>query len=99
MIPEGFGLELYEWLQRPGGAQFHDRYVLCDCGGISAGTGFGAVGAHQKVGFSLLSMGDVEAKSARLRPDTCAFDLVHPVTRIDHNGNVTVLEEKTGNIT
>lgn len=92
MIPESFSLELFEWRQRPGGAHFHDRYVLCDCGGISAGAGFGAVGSHQNVSFTLLSLEDVAAKSARLRLDTCAYDLVQPVIKIDHHGNASVLE-------
>lgn len=90
MMPEGFSLELFEWCQRPNGAHFHDRFVLCDCGGISLGAGFGAVGAHQNVGFTLLSIEDVMNKSARLRLETCAYDLVQPVIKIDHHGNATV---------
>lgn len=65
VIPHGFVLQLCEWKEVEGGEDFHDRYVLSDCGGITIGAGLAAVGAQEHATFALLD--DDHAASLRQR--------------------------------
>ncbi|MDD9997294.1 MAG: hypothetical protein OXQ89_06070 [Rhodospirillaceae bacterium] len=64
-IPEGYELHLYAWQQREGGERLHDRFLLCDCGGMQAGIGFAASQAGEYVKFSLLD--NAYAQQQRLK--------------------------------
>lgn len=55
IIPPGFTLQLFEWDEIAGGEDFHDRYVLSDCGGIMVGAGLSAVGPQENATFTLLA--------------------------------------------
>jgi hypothetical protein len=53
LLPQTFSFELYEWAERANGEDFHDRHIVCDCGGLSIGSGFAAVGAQQHAEVTL----------------------------------------------
>ncbi len=65
IIPHGFVLQLCEWAEVEGGEDFHDRYVLSDCGGIMIGAGLAAVEAQQHTTFAFVD--DCDAASLRQR--------------------------------
>ena len=65
VIPHGFVLQLCEWEEVEGGEDFHDRYVLSDCGGIMIGAGLAAVEMQKHTTFALLD--DIHAVSLRQR--------------------------------
>ena len=62
-IPTGYELHLYAWEQRQDGERLHDRFLLCDCGGMTVGTGFSASVVQEKATFALLD--DVHAQELR----------------------------------
>jgi hypothetical protein len=86
LLPQTFSLELYEWAERANGEDFHDRHIICDCGGLSIGAGFEAVGGHQHAEVSLKPFGMTQALKARFTVGTAAFDLVGKVFVIAHDG-------------
>ena len=45
---------IYRWRQKPGGADFHARYLLTDRGGIRVDAGFSAEGASQTTDMTLM---------------------------------------------
>lgn len=65
IIPPGFTVQLFEWEEIAGGEDFHDRYVLGDCGGIMVGAGLSAAGSQENATFSLLA--DAHAVALRKR--------------------------------
>lgn len=88
LLPQGFYLELFEWQQRQNGEDFHDRHIICDCGGLSIGAGFEAVGAHQNARITLEPFDLVQRLKARFTPATAAFDLVGKIIVIAADGSV-----------
>ncbi len=88
VIPEGFRIEVFEWEQLPGGHDIHDRYLLCDCGGVSVGAGFSEEGTHELALISLLSKTVVLSLKDRYREGSDAYRLAKPVLLIDENCNV-----------
>lgn len=88
-IPDGFTIEIYEWRTRNNGEDFHDRYLLCDCGGLSAGAGFSAANGNEHLLLSLLPLATVQTISSRFDPAGGAYDLAQRALRIDSNGSVT----------
>jgi hypothetical protein len=40
-------IELIEWQEKPGGEDFHDRFVLSGTAGIMVGAGLSAAGANE----------------------------------------------------
>jgi hypothetical protein len=94
IIPPGFTLEIYEWKERAGGEDFHDRYVLSDCGGLLVGAGFGAVPHPQNTTHALLSIEDTMVKMSRFKKSTSPFDLAYDVMRISSDGKVSALSIK-----
>lgn len=65
IIPPGFTLHLIEWEEIAGGEDFHDRYVLADCGGIMVGAGLSVAGPQEHATFTLLA--DSHAGTLRQR--------------------------------
>ena len=88
VIPEGFCVELNEWSERVGGEAFHDRFLLCDCGGLQLGHGFEAVGAHQSVNITRLGTDHANEIAAKYRVGTAQFDSVYSVVRVLSDGQV-----------
>ncbi|MAC89604.1 MULTISPECIES: hypothetical protein [Maricaulis] len=76
ILPAGYKLEIYEWSERQGGEDFHDRFFLTDAGGVVVGAGFEVIGAHEQVQIGLLAPADVASHLADLDPANGAFDLV-----------------------
>ena len=89
LIPNEFWLELYGWEERDFGEDFHDRFLLCNRGGMEVGAGFAYAGHHQKLGIRLLSFDDCEVKRSRFKLETAVYDLTQPVLRIESDGRVT----------
>lgn len=89
VIPEGCRLEVFEWAELPDGHDFHDRFLLCDCGGVSIGAGFSAEGPAQSALISLLSKTTVSSLRDRFRPESTAYRLARPVLIIDSGCMVT----------
>ncbi|GAA6208436.1 hypothetical protein NBRC116601_17290 [Cognatishimia sp. WU-CL00825] len=88
VIPQGYSVEVFEWEQLPGGHDIHDRYLLCDCGGVSIGAGFSEEGDHELALVSLLSNTVVQNLRNRYREGSGAYRLAKPVLLIDENCNV-----------
>jgi hypothetical protein len=88
IIPDGFCVELNEWKERTGGEAFHDRFLLCDCGGLQLGHGFEAVGAHQSVNITRLGTDHANEIAAKYRVGTAPFDSVYSVVRVLSDGQV-----------
>ena len=55
LLPCGYSIELYEWSEKQGGEDFHDRYVLTDLGRIMIGAGLSAAGPSESAVFTLLN--------------------------------------------
>lgn len=88
-LPAGFFVELYEWNERVGGEDLHDRFLICEFGGISIGCGFEEAGPNETANLGLLETAHAAQIRTSFARATAAFDLVSPVLRIDHNGVVT----------
>ena len=65
IIPQGFELHLYAWRKRENGEHLHDRFLLCDCGGVMVGAGFAASGAQENA--TVTRLGDAHAQELRMR--------------------------------
>lgn len=94
LLPQTFSFELHEWQERDDGEDFHDRHVLCDCGGLSIGAGFEAVGGHQHAEVSLKPFDLSRTLKARFTVGTAAFDLVGNVIVIDALGTAIARKAK-----
>ena len=80
-IPESFQVQVFEWTCRPGGANFHVRCVLCDCGGIQSDAGFGTSNAGDQTLITLLPKATVEDLASRFNPEEPAYELCRsPIT-------------------
>lgn len=74
-IPSGTSIDVYCWNQKDGGADFHDRFLLTDKGGISIGRGFQSAEAHLKTNLSLMSSENSREKLTTFAPDTKDYEL------------------------
>lgn len=90
-IPEGFELHLYEWKKKPGGEKFHDRFLLCDCGGLMIGPGFEAVGQHESATITLLDYQHVQELRGNFAIGATVYDKVGNAIRIKSNGEAETL--------
>ena len=88
VIPDGMSIILHAWQEKPGGEDFHARYLLTDVGGINVEAGFSAEGAHQNVLFGLLAWDFVQAKLEAFNRGSTVYDLVEPVLEILADGTV-----------
>lgn len=88
IIPNGFKLELYEWVEREGGEDFHDRFFLTEAGGIMSGAGFEDAGVHEQVQLSLLSSEDAASHLADLDENKGVFDLAFRPVIVESDGAV-----------
>lgn len=89
VIPDGFSIELHEWQERPNAEVLHDRFLLCDCGGLQLGHGFQAVGGHQTVNITRLDFKHSRGISASFDRSTGHFDLVYPVVTVNCDGRTS----------
>jgi hypothetical protein len=79
VIPPGMTVTIYRWRQKPGGADFHARYLLTDRGGMRVDAGFSAEGGHQRTDLSLMDFALSQEKRAGFERDAGVYELVEPV--------------------
>lgn len=89
VIPAGCFLEVFEWDQIQGGHDFHDRMLLCDCGGVSVGAGFSTEGAHEAALVSLLPKSLAREMKDRFQSGSNAYRLAKPILKIDEGCKVS----------
>ena len=86
-IPPGYELHMYAWEERQGGEDFHDRYVLCDCGGMQVGAGFAASGAHESATLSLLDHAHAQSLRSRFSSGATVYAQAGQGVRVKSNGD------------
>ena len=90
-IPENFELHLYEWQEKPGGEDFHDRFVLCDCGGLMIGAGLSVTGAQENTTITLLDNKHVQKLRVKFTAGATVYDLIGSAVRIKSNGETELI--------
>ena len=85
-IPTGYELHLYAWEQRPGGEDLHDRFLLCDCGGMMVGAGFAASGAQENATFTLLDDAHAQELRSRFSNRSTVYAQAERGVRVTSNG-------------
>ena len=85
-IPAGYELHLYAWEQRQGGEDLHDRFLLCDCGGMMVGAGFAATGAQENVTFTLLDNPHAQGLRSRFTDGSTVYTQAGSGVRLKSNG-------------
>ncbi|WP_065331633.1 hypothetical protein [Tritonibacter mobilis] len=91
IIPQGFVLQLFEWDEIAGGEDFHDRYVLGDCGGIMVGAGLSAVGPQENATFSLLADRHAATLRQRFTAGSSVYRLVGQAIELRDDGSATLI--------
>ena len=85
-LPTGYELHLYAWEQHQGGEDLHDRYLLCDCGGMQVGAGFAATGQQETALFTLLDNAVVQSLRARFAAGSTVYAQDERGVRVKSNG-------------
>ncbi len=85
-IPTGYELHLYAWEQRQGGERLHDRFLLCDCGGMTVGTGFSASAPQENATFMLLDSDHARELRSKFADDSTAYTQAERGVRVKSNG-------------
>ena len=88
VIPVDMKINVYCWREKNGGADFHDRFLLTEKGGISSGSGFSADGAHQVTNMHLMSFELTQRTLKTFARSATDYELVGPVVRIAGDGSV-----------
>jgi hypothetical protein len=88
VIPSGMTVTIYRWRQKPGGADFHARYLLTDRGGIRVDSGFSAEGGAQTTDMMLTDFALSQATRRAFERDADVYELVEPVLQIASTGYV-----------
>ncbi|CUW92154.1 MULTISPECIES: hypothetical protein [Rhizobium/Agrobacterium group] len=88
VIPEDMAVSIYCWREKAGGADFHARYLLTNCGGVGIDAGFSAEGGHQTTDMYLMSLLQSQAKLASFEKNATDFELVGPVLEVRSDGSV-----------
>lgn len=81
-LPAGYSLELVEWSEIQGGEDFHDRFVLCDCGGLMIGAGLAAAPMGESAVVTLLDTGLAEQLRSRFADGAQIYNKVGRTVRI-----------------
>ena len=87
-IPTGYELHLYAWEQRQGGERLHDRFLLCDCGGMTVGTGFAASRAEEIATFVVLDDVHVQGLRSKFADGATVYTQTERGVRVKSNGEV-----------
>lgn len=87
VIPDGLAVSIYCWRQKNGGADFHARYLLTECGGVGIDAGFSAEGGHQTTDMHLMSVALSQARLTAFAKGATDFDLVEPVLEVRSDGS------------
>lgn len=91
VIPAGMTIKIVRWREKPGGVNFHARYLLTDRGGIGVDAGFSSEGRHQSTDIQLLETQFARDSIASLDFSASTFDHVAPVLQINEHGSVSHL--------
>jgi hypothetical protein len=89
VIPAGMSVLLFDWKERSGGEDFHDRFLLTDKGGMTIGAGFSAEGSHQSAQFGLLDPIVWSTKFKSLDRSATVYELADLVLAVHSDGRVT----------
>lgn len=90
IIPDSYELRLYAWKEHEKGEDLHDRYLLCDRGGLMVGAGFAASGAQESATLTLLN--DAHAEELRSRfTGSSVYAQVGGAVRIKANGETELI--------
>jgi hypothetical protein len=89
VIPAGMSVILFDWKEKSGGEDFHDRFLLTDKGGMTIGAGFSAEGAHQSAQVGLLDANVWSAKFRALDRSATVYELADLVVAVHSDGRVT----------
>lgn len=79
-LPAGVTVAYYQWSERPGGEQFHNRYVLTDLGGVEFASGLDSKGGGATDRVSLLSEATRRALWPRFDSGSMVYQLDVPAT-------------------
>lgn len=88
VIPAGISVVLFDWKERSGGEDFHDRFLLTDKGGMTIGAGFSADGPHQNAQIGLLSPTVWSVKFQALERSATVYELADRVLVVHSDGRV-----------
>ena len=91
-VPDSFELHLYEWEEIPDGEDFHDRFMLCDCGGLTIGAGFSAEPKPQTTNMGLMDETNVQELRARFAPGASVYTQSGPAIRVKSNGDAEYID-------
>ncbi|SDH76333.1 hypothetical protein [Roseospirillum parvum] len=90
-LPTDIELELNEWAEKPGGEDFHDRYILSECAGIMVGAGLSPAGANETATFTLLDDTHAQALRARFAPDAEVYTKIGRSVLVRPDGSATLI--------
>lgn len=85
-LPAGYVLKLYEWQEIAGGEDFHDRFVLTECGGLTVGAGLSAAAPGETATISLLDYGNAQQLRARFADGATIYNKVGATVQIESGG-------------
>ena len=88
VIPAGMSVVLFDWKERSGGQDFHDRFLLTDKGGMTIGAGFAADGPHQNAQIGLLDPNVWSAKLKAFDRSATVYELADRVLAVHGDGRV-----------
>jgi hypothetical protein len=88
IIPAGMSVVLFDWKEKSGGEDFHDRFLLTDRGGMTIGAGFSADGPHQNAQIGLLDRNVWSAKLRALDRSATVYELADRVLVVHDDGRV-----------
>ena len=91
MMPDGYEIRLYAWQEHENGEDLHDRYLLCDRGGMMIGAGFEAFGPQETATIALLEDAHAQELLLRFADGAKVYDQVGNVVRIRANGDADLI--------
>ena len=91
MIPTGYELRLYAWEEHEHGEDLHDRYLLCDRGGIMIGAGFAASKLQENATFTLLDDDHAQELRSKFADGSSVYLQVDKAVQIKANGRAELI--------
>jgi hypothetical protein len=75
-IPSGLSVEFVRWREKPGGEDFHNRFVLTEIGGVSFGVGLDEGSPGQTDDLNLLTKKPYQLRWSQFIASSSAFEFV-----------------------
>ena len=91
IIPAGVELHLIAWAEKPGGEDFHDRFVLTELGGLQVGAGLAATNQNENATVTILDTVHAGQIRAKFSDGSNAFDRVGNIVCISSDGTTRTL--------